>query len=348
MVIPQSEVGMVTGGIYRFDVDRSGSTELKVTKGRAFLAGNRVEGGMSATFRNGSANLAKFHKDQGDAFDNWSRGRAVLLVKANQSLKHTSWHKVLSNNPLSYLNIKYDERHERFKEANLVAAFGGYVNFVEPGVFVQSEESDWTELSAHASLKYGDRIKTSADSRAEISVYATCSLFIAGDTEIIFGSRPDGDAAIKLLRGSAIIFLHFGEKDKDERPAITFATPQVESVIVRDGVYQLNVAPDASELNVYWGRVKTAGREVKENKKIVFRGGAIEVLDLSKKARDSFYVWSHKRATFAKARVHRVRLRGMWCLDASADAYTFVSGVWSVHSPYGGDYRVGFLRRGLR
>jgi hypothetical protein len=348
VLVPQSDVGMVTGGIYRFAVDRSGSTELKVTKGRAFIAGNRVEGGMSATFRNGSTAVTKFNKEQGDAFDNWSHERADLLVKANQSLKNTSWHKVLRKNPLSYLKIDDDERHERFKESRTVAAFGGYVNFVEPGSFIKSEDSDWTEFSAHAALKYGDRIKTSPDSRAEIAVYPTCSLFIGSDTEVIFGVRPDGDAAVRLLRGSAIIYLYYGEKDKDERPVITFAAPQLEYEIVRDGVYQLSVTPDVPEMKVYWGRVKVAGREVKEDKKIVFRRSGLEISDLSKKARDSFYVWSQKRASFSYARTHRVELYGMWYFDNAAGSYTLVSGRYNFHSPYGGEYRVGFSARGRR
>lgn len=346
VVVPRSEAALVTGGIYRFDMDPGGGTELKVTKGRAFFAGNRVEGGTAAILRNGSTALAKFNKDQGDVFDNWSRERADLLVKANQSLKHTQWHKALRKNPYSYLNVKSDERQERAREAHTIMAFGGYAIFVEPGAFIQSEGPDWTELSTHGTLKYGDTVKTSAESRAEISVYATCSLFMASDTEVVFGTRPDGDAAIKLLRGSAIIYLHFGDKDKDERPVITFAAPQLEYEIVRDGVYQLSVTPDAPEMKVYWGRVKVAGREFKEGKKIVFRRSGLEVLDLSKKALDSFYVWSQKRASFSYARTHRVELYGMWYFDNRAGSYTLVSGRYHFHSPYGGEYRVGFSGRG--
>jgi hypothetical protein len=340
---PQNRFSTVTGGIYRIDVSPDQETQLSVAKGRAFFAGYRVEKGMSASFRNGSTTVAKFKTNETDAFDLWSRARAEFLVKTNQSLKKIQPFRDIQANRLSYLNIELDDEEE-LSRGGTVSALGGLVSFTQPGVFVRREGEQWNALEPRAELKYGDRVRTDADGRAQINLYGTCSLFLATNTEIIYGVRPDGDVAVKVLEGSALVLFAYGDKEKAARPVISFATPQIEYEILRDGIYQLTVGTNESEMNVYTGRVRVAGREIKNDKKVVFRNSQQEIHDLSKKSRDSLYVWSLKRAS-ALTRSRRVRLNGMWYFHSEANVHTYVPGMRVFRSPYGGEYQVQLMRR---
>jgi hypothetical protein len=338
---PAGEFVTVKGGVYRFDVG-SDETGLKVTKGLSVVAGARVEGGMKATLRNGSASVTKFNKDAGDGFDIWSRERAGLLVKSNKSLRKTDWHRQLRSNPLSYLNIKDTERHERRNERYVVSAIGGFVNFLEAGVTYKHGDAAWTELSEGVGLEYGDRVKTGPDSRAEILVYPNCYLRLAGNTEIVYARRSDGYAAIKLLRGSAIISSRL---DGKEHTPVSFVAPQSECEILRKGVYRLNRSANGlTEILVYEGRARIAGREIKDGQKAVLAEGGPAIGPMQKNALDSFDVWSRQRSP-ALSLSRRVQLRGMWYFDQPFGAYTFVPGWLDFHSPYGGRYSVGFLGR---
>ena len=343
VVTPRGEFGTVSGGVYRFDVEAKGDTALKVTKGCAVVPGHLIESGMTATLGSGPATVGKFNRDDSDAFDSWSRERADALIRSNKSLKNTEWHKTLSKEPLSFFEIDYEEKHQRFKDAKIVSALGGFVTFVEKGVVYKSGDSEWTALTVGLDLKYGDSVRTGLESRAEIHVYPTCYLHLSSDAEIVYGARSDGGTAVRLLRGSAIITYNIA--DKNLAP-VTLVAPQLEYEIAKRGVYRLNVAPGGeSEMIVREGGIRVAGREVKEGKKAVFRDGGLAVTSIGKKEQDSFDVWSRKRPLFD---YHRVENKGIWFFDQTLGAYTFVSGFFSFHSPYGGKYSVGFAGRGRR
>jgi len=168
-------------------------------------------------------------------------------------------------------------------------------------------------------------------------------LFLESNSEIIYGVRPDGDAAVKVLRGSALIYFTYGEKEKAARPLISFATPQLEFEILRDGIYQLTVNNNSSEMNVYIGRVKLAARVINDEKRVTVRDGALDVQSLSNKQRDSFYVWSLKRVS-ALTRSRRIKLNGMWYFDTDTNIHTYVPGRREFRSPYGGSYSVRLSR----
>ncbi|HKP36234.1 MAG TPA: hypothetical protein VJT71_05205 [Pyrinomonadaceae bacterium] len=340
---PQNQFSIVAGGIYRFEVKADGATQLRIPRGRAYFAGQRIGKETSAEFRHGVTTLGKIDAKEMDAFDLWSQDRAKIMVELNNTLKNTRWYKTLQENKRSYLNIEYDTEDRQARENHTVSALGGYVTFVQPGVFVRSEGSDWTPLIEQGELKYGDGVKTDADGRAHIQLYGTCALFLASNTEIIYGVRPDGDAAIKVLRGSALVFFTYGEKERAARPVITLASANAEFEILRDGIYQLTASNNSSEMNLYIGRVKLAGRVINDEKKVLIRDGTVELQNLNSKQRDSFYVWSVKRMA-ALTRARRVKLNGMWFFDREANIHTFVPGTRPFRSPYGGDYKIRFMR----
>lgn len=95
---PHARFTIIRSGIYRIDVDESGS-ELAVYKGRASFGPNKTDvlkGGNSVRLTNGVAELAKVPKNQ-DAFELWSKQRAQLLAKANEKLSRRTLNGYLSD-----------------------------------------------------------------------------------------------------------------------------------------------------------------------------------------------------------------------------------------------------------
>lgn len=188
-------------------------------------------------------------------------------------------------------------------------------------------------------------VRTDADGRVEIVLYTTCSLFLTTGTEIVYGSGPDGDAAIEVVRGSAMIIFGFGEEEEEfRRPVITFAGPGTEFEVLQDGIYQLTTGPRGSDMKVYAGRARVGSQYIQANERALFGNNSVGVQKLDKYSRDSFYAWSVKRVIFLEQRLRRVQLTGLWCFDDAAGHYTFVRGINWFKSPYGGNYEVGFMR----
>lgn len=350
---PQGDLVAMTGGIYRIDVRENGPTELKVTKGLAVSAGKRVEDGMSASLQNGKPTLTATKKGFEDAFDTWSRDRAALMVKHNKSLKNMGWYKVLRNDGWSSVKITDDERNDRTRNARLVSAIGGLVNVAEDGALFKSEESEWKTLTKGIGLNYEDTVKTGEDSRVEIIVYPICYLHLAANTEMVYSEAPDGGAAVKLLRGSAIITY---EPDGINDPLVSFIAPEGRYEIVKNGVYRLNIGPRGdSEIVVYDGAVRVAGREIKTGKKAVFQNTELAISPIDKKSEDTFDVWSRKRPVPSRRRNRAQYLQpqshintyqsGMWYFNPYVGTHTFVAGRWRMKSPYGGQYSINFAGR---
>jgi hypothetical protein len=350
---PHGDFVTMTGGIFRFDISAHDAA-IKVAKGMAVVEGNRVKEGIGASVRNGTAILVELKKGQGDALDVWSRDRAALLVQHNKSLKNTSWSKQLRNNPRSHLKIEEEDWRDRRKKRRTISAIGGVATFVEEGVLVKSEETEWQALTEDAALNYGDKVKTAENSRAEILVYPICALHLGGSTEMVYAEGPDGNTAVKLLKGSAIITYEPGNKDD---PLVSFIAPDGRYEILKPGVYRLNILPGPrSEMIVVDGMARVEGREIKVGKKAVFENSGVAIIPIDKKAADAFDIWSRRRPVPSKRRVDveyrkarlfefPAHLSGLWFYDPAVGAHTFVPGMLRVKSPYGGHYSVKFAGR---
>src|SRR5437588_874904 len=356
---PAGDFVTTRGGIYRCDVGDEGHTVLKVVKGFAAVNASLVGPGMEAVLGDRVPFVKKFKEDHEDIFDRWSHERAVALVASNKSLRNTDWHTQLRKNSRSDLEITSEESSERLKERLTVSAAGGFVGYAENGVVYQTGKSEWQLLREGAELKYGDRVKTGPDSRAEIHVYPTCYLTVANDTEIIDGARTDGAASIKVLSGSAIIASSLTRK---EGTVISFVAPEADIEIPEEGFYRLNVKPRReSEIFVYAGTISVAGREIKQDHRVIFQGEEYGIWPIRRMDMDTFELWTRKRTSLlyelpirsekravvptARTNAHRAERTGLWYLDQVTSAYTFVPGDREYSSPYGGRYSVGFARR---
>lgn len=357
VLTPDAEFVTARGGIYRCDVDSAGRSFLKVTRGVAVVAGDLVKEGMSTALGDRVPEVNKFDKKREDELDSWSRKRALALVAANKSLRNTAWHTRLRKDKNSSFSIIYDERSARLKERLVVSATGGVVGYAETGAVFKSVEGEWLPLMKDAALTYGDRVKTGRDSRVEIRVYPHCYLMLAEDTQIIYGSNNEGVAAIRVLKGSAILVSRIPQK---EGTTVSFLAGDSAIDISEPGVYRLNVQPEReSDFLVYDGKAKLDGTELKPGQRAILFTPRLIIAHTRRMDLDAFELWSRKRsavlfqrpdssqrqAVSASYATRRVTLTGLWYLDETSGAYTFVPGSREFSSPYGGRYSVGFEGR---
>lgn len=357
VLTPDAEFVTARGGLYRCDVNSDGRSFLRVARGVAVVAGDLVKEDMSTALGDRVPVIRRFDKKREDEIDLWSRKRAGELVALNKALRNTDWHTKLRRNRNSSFTIKYDERSERLKELLIVSATVGIVGYVESAAVVQSVEGEWVPLVKDAELNNGDRIKTGPDSRVEIRVFPECYLMIAQDTEIIYGSDDDGAVTIRVLKGSAILTSRIPQKDG---VVVSFLAGDSKIQILQLGFYRLNVQPTReSDFLVYEGLVKVDGVDVKSGERAILFTPRLNIAHTRRMDLDAFELWSRKRSAMLFPRpdssrrhvvkpsmaTRRVSLTGLWYLDATTGAHTFVPGSREFSSPYGGRYSIGFEGR---
>jgi len=105
---PKAFYKLVSTGVYRIDVPERGDTRLAVWKGLAEVGedGELVKAGLAATTgSNGTPAVAKFDRDEKDAFDIWSKQRGKELTKVNARLRNVDLRPGLINSWGSEWNV---------------------------------------------------------------------------------------------------------------------------------------------------------------------------------------------------------------------------------------------------
>jgi hypothetical protein len=104
---PKGRVQIVRTGVYRFNVQPSGETEVAVFKGRALVGEGDpalvVKAGNVIHLGAGGTQIAKLDKNDRDALDNWSRDRGKELAKLNNGLSGKQTNTVFSQTSFSNL-----------------------------------------------------------------------------------------------------------------------------------------------------------------------------------------------------------------------------------------------------
>ena len=256
--------------------------------------------------------------------------------------------------------------HGQTRDLRVVKAVAGGVNFVSGDVKLQTPgQSGWQTLSTKDDLKSGDVVRSGADGRVEVLLNPGSYLRLGVNSEFELTDASLDKLRLKLYKGSAVI----EATGYDDMPLmIAVETPQTPLMIVRRGIYRINITPaNATEIAVQKGRA-LVGKEpatiVKSGKiALVGQGGGVEVAKLDKKSLDTLDLWSKERGKeLAKlseklnGRTARTLLAnsdfgrfsgrfglagspGVWVYNPAYGCYTFVSyygGYWS--SPYGGSY----------
>jgi hypothetical protein len=146
------------------------------------------------------------------------------------------------------------------REKFVISAKAGGVNAVSGKAEVSgSRGSEWSLLTITDDLKAGDIVKTAADGRVEMLLNPGSYLRVGENSEFELTNSSLEKLEVRLVRGTAII--EATGADETEL-AINITTPHAKMVIVRRGLYRVNVIPgDATVLFVRKGRVLLANSQ---------------------------------------------------------------------------------------
>jgi hypothetical protein len=86
MTTPQYVFTVARTGVYRFNVDASGISEMLVRKGKINIAGVEIKDGKKVVVDNAPPSVLAFDKKAEDSFDMWSKDRAKTIIAANKKL----------------------------------------------------------------------------------------------------------------------------------------------------------------------------------------------------------------------------------------------------------------------
>lgn len=88
MTTPQYVFTVARTGVYRFNVDANGISEMLVRKGKINVAGAEIKDGKKVVVDNAPPAILAFDKNVEDSFDTWSKERAKTIIAANKKLSN--------------------------------------------------------------------------------------------------------------------------------------------------------------------------------------------------------------------------------------------------------------------
>lgn len=181
----------------------------------------------------------------------------------------------------------------------VISAKAGGVNIVTGQVTVTSKkDKSQTALTTKDKLEAGDIITTGTDGRVEITLNPGSYLRIGENSSLELTTTNLDDLRLQLLKGNAVVEAAGGD---DLAIVITITTPQTKISLVRKGIYHLNVADSATEVQVWKGQAEVGNgiaTKVKGGNKIIVGSTNAGTSKLDKKAQDSLDLWSKERAKF--------------------------------------------------
>lgn len=265
---------------------------------------------------------------------------------------------------LSTILVVSAQNREKF----VISAKAGGVNAITGRAEVRSVPSaDWQLLNVTEDLRAGDYVRTGRDGLVEMLLNPGAYLRVAEDSEFQLTNNSLEALEIRLIRGTGIIEATGSD---DMELAINITTPHARMVIVRRGLYRINVLPGSAttELIVRKGRVLLADShtKIKSGNKVIFNSTTFSVakLDSADKKKDNFEGWSKERAgTLAKAN-QRISARsvnaflssndswfsgfsrrsfGVWYYNSIYRCFTFLPFFYGWGSPYGSSYSSAFF-----
>jgi FecR-like protein len=243
------------------------------------------------------------------------------------------------------------------REKFVISARAGGVNSVLGRVMVTRQGQAAQLLTDQDNLSAGDSVTTGQASQAEFLLNPGSYLRVAENSEFTLVDNSLDNLVVKLTKGSAIIEATGGE---DADLQINVLANKQHFVIIRSGIYRINVQPGSAELLVRKGRVLPGAnpREVvKGGVRVTYAAGGPLVAKLNKSDQDEFDLWSKKRAeTLARAN-ERLSSRavngylasmsplewafsaanpwGLWAYSPFSRSFTFMPFHYGWSSPYG-------------
>jgi hypothetical protein len=348
VITPNAEVFINQPGIFRINALSGGRTELIVRNGEAVINGRRVKKNRSAAASGDGVTLAEIDSRIEDGFDAWARDRADKSVNANRLLKNESpWADKRKEGEET--TVEFPEEEESRSSPSVVSIKPGSVNFVEAGVELSHSRQDWEQLIEKTQLEAGDKVRTAEHSFAEITVLPEMHLRLDERSEVLFEQLSYESISVKLLRGSAILFV--ARYDTEQGLPLTLSGLSTSVVIASEGNYRIDIKPNGDEITVREGKVNFNDKTVGDCRRIAGR----VISECDKKNSDNFDFWSEYRGDgelftgskrmipivsfFAGIRRARFKNTGFWFQNPGQTTYTFVPFTsTSFRSPYGGNY----------
>src|SRR6202140_4409142 len=298
----------------------------------------------------------EYNQPTPDACQRWLRirfpGRGTIMKNLPLSIRSM---RAIGAVALCTLLVSGGQAQNREKFG--ISARAGGVNSVAGSVMVQRTDQSPMPLTAQDDLKSGDVVTTGQASQAEVLLNPGSYLRVAANSEFALVDNSLNNLVVRLIKGSAIIEATGGD-DADIR--INVLANQQHLVIIRGGIYRINVQPGLTELLVRKGRVLPGNnpREVvKGGMKVMYATGGPLTAKLNKQDQDEFDLWSKKRAeTLARAneKISRRAVNGylssmtafewafsaanpwgLWTYSSFSRCFTFFPFRWGWSSPYG-------------
>lgn len=242
------------------------------------------------------------------------------------------------------------------REEHFISARAGGINFVSGDVTARSAgEKEWRRLSVKDNLRSGDAVR--AVGRVEALLNPGSYLRAGDGAEFELTSASLEDLQLTLRRGGIVVEAT-GYDGLDL--SIVVVTPQARVLIVRGGLYRLNVLPSGvTEVAVQHGRAFVGGSPetlVKGGKVARVGAGGVEVVKFDKNNRDMLDLWSRERGhelakaneKLANRNTNALLARtsfdtmfsaqnssGFWLWSAGSGCYTFLPLYAGYRSPYG-------------
>jgi uncharacterized membrane protein YgcG len=246
------------------------------------------------------------------------------------------------------------------REKFVISARAGGVNSVTGRVMVTRQGQAAQLLTSQDNLFAGDMVATGQAGQAEVLLNPGSYLRVGENSEFTLVDNSLNNLVVKLTKGSAIIEATAGE---DADLQINVLANQQYFVIIRSGIYRINVQPTATELLVRKGRVLTGANSrevVKGGMRVTYVASGPLTAKLDKKDQDQFDLWSKQRAeTLARAN-QKISSRavygylasmspfewafsaanpwGLWAYSPLSRSYTFMPFHYGWSSPYGHNY----------
>jgi hypothetical protein len=342
-------------GVFRINTTASGRTELVVREGEAVINGYRIKKGRRAVTDNANVKLTEIDAKVEDKFDTWSRERAKQLVQENKLLKKEApWARTIRSGDVD-VEVPEEEENDNSR-GRVISARPGTVNFVEDGVEFCRGAKEWQPLDEKTQLEADDKVRTTANSFAELMLFPDMHLRIDSSSEVLFDELSNDSVSVKVVRGAAILDVaHF---DRKLLPQITIGGSSTSVSINDRGNYRIDARASGNTITVREGKVVFNQRAVGGCK--IIDGAAIS--DCDKKPSNNFDYWSQYRgegemyngeATVATAshlsrvRQHRFKRAGFWYQRPGQWTCTFVPFTSQIfRSPYGGSYTTALAPRG--
>ncbi len=246
------------------------------------------------------------------------------------------------------------------REKFVISAKAGGVNSVSGRVMVRRAGQAEQLLTDQDNLTSGDIVSTAVGARIEALLNPGSYLRMTENSEFELIDNSLNNLQVKLIRGSVIVEATGAD---DTQLRIGIVTDRGRFVIVRRGLYRINVQPGFSELLVQKGRVLTNDSPasiIKGGSKVVFTNNPFLTSKLTRKDLDDFDAWSKQRAeTLARANqklstrvvngylasfnyfdwaFSAANSRGLWAFSPFSHCFTFMPFYYGWSSPYGHYY----------